>query len=159
MANIGKCAGSQRNISKCPADPIKEFATKLQRFLDEQERRASHNRVILAITGSAMGLLGVLFSDRIAAAAIQMQEPDGLNQEKLDYFIPWAGCFVTLLCMVPWLIRSQLAAPLVVWWRVKYDHAVVCFKKGVKCLQALCELVEKAALRAASNLLLVIGVR
>ena len=159
MAHIGKRAESQRHSNKCPADPIKDFAAKLQRFLDEQERRARRSRVVLAIGGSAAGLFGVLFSDRIANAAAQMQDPDGLNHAKLDYFVPWAGCVLTLLCMVPWLIRSNLAAPLLVSWRIKYDHVLHCFKKAGKCLQSLCEFVEKVALRAASSLLLVIGVR
>jgi len=132
MPKKQKRTESQHHQGGFHSDPLKEFAAKLEWFLQDQERRQRRNRLVLAMAGPALGLLGVLFSKQIATRISGSDLAAGLTREQLNRFIPWLSSVFIMASLLPWLYSANPPLKLHLPKPLRYGRVVRWCKRRFK---------------------------
>jgi hypothetical protein len=143
MPKKQKRAESQHHRGGRHLDPLKEFAAKLESFLQNQERRERRNRLALAIAGPSLGLLGVLFSKQIASRISESDLAAGLTPEQLNRFFPWLSSVFIMASLLPWMNTANLPHKLHLPRPLGYGRVVRWYKRTRKFLAASANLIAK----------------
>jgi len=130
-------AESQHHQGERPSDPLKEFAAKLERFLEDQERRERRNRLVFAIAGPAVGLLGVSYSEQLATRILDIHLAAGLTQAQLNRFIPWLSSVFIMTSIVPWMNGTNPPHKLPFPRRLRYGRAIRWCKSTSEFLKVI----------------------
>lgn len=154
MPNQQKRAESQHHKGQRQSDPLKEFAAKLEWFLQDQERRERRTRLVLAIAGPALGLMGVFFSKPIASRISDSDLAAGLNQEQLNRLVPWLSSVLIMASLLPWLNSAKPSHKLLLLKPFDYGRVVRWCKRKCKFVERSGAIAKKLALRTLTVLLL-----
>jgi hypothetical protein len=154
MSKKQQRAESQHHQVERHSAPLKEFAAKLEWFLRDQERRERRNRLVFAIAGPALGLLGVFFSKPIAARISNSDLAVGLTPEELNRFVPWLSSVFIMASVLPWLNSANPSYRLHLPKSLNYGRVIRWCKGKFKFVEMSREIAKKLALRSLTVLLL-----
>jgi hypothetical protein len=135
MPNKQQRAESQHYQTERHCAPLKEFAAKLEWFLRDQERRERRNRLVLAIAGPALGLLGVFFSKPIAARISDSDLAAGLTPEQWNRLVPWLSSVFIMASVLPWLNSAGPSFRLHLPKSLNYSRVLRWYKRKGKFVE------------------------